>query len=276
MCNSPAGGVLAPPRDLGRPGACRPGSLTATGVRGAGQTPELGSVCLAPIRPGRPVPRLIVAPSSGKMNGEVQLNDQTPSTMVTTTALLNALSAPDNQEIWTQFTGRYRPVLIGFAKGLGLNETDAEDIAQQTLAAFAKDLRDGKYVRGKGRLRSWMLGIARHRAIDRQREMLRRRQWRGDSVLVEAAEERVVEDVWNEAQRATIFQQALEILQTKTRLSPATLEAFQLSVLRGVPTAEVARQCGISESEVYVAKSRVAAKLREIVEQLQDAYDRED
>lgn len=190
--------------------------------------------------------------------------------------MLNALSSPENKAAWDDFVDRYRPILIGFARSLGLQETDAEDVAQQTLAAFSVDLKAGKYVRGRGRLRAWMLGIARHRVIDAQRAQMRRKQWRGDSMLVEAADEQQITGVWEDAQRAVIAERAIELLRTRTRLSPSTLMVFELAILRNVPTAEVARQCNMSESEVYVAKSRAAAKLRELVDELREAFDRED
>lgn len=204
------------------------------------------------------------------------MNEDPPISTVTTTAMLNALTSPDNQAVWDEFVGRYRPVLIGFARTWGLKESDAEDVAQQTLAEFSRDLRAGKYTRGKGRLRAWMIGIARHRMVDVQRQLVKRREWRGDSVLIDAADENHVVDAWEEAQKTAIFQRSLEILRTQTRLNPTTIQAFELTVLRNVPTAEVARQCGISESEVYVAKSRVATKLKDIVEKLRDAYTREE
>lgn len=190
--------------------------------------------------------------------------------------MLDALGVANDQGAWSDFVGRYRPVLIGFGRTWGLRESDAEDVAQQALTEFSRDLRAGKYVRGRGRLRAWLMGIARHCMIDLQRQQVRRKEWRADSVMVESLDDERISAAWDEAQRATILQQALEILRTQTRMSPVTLRAFELAALRGVPTAEVARQCGISEAEVYVAKNRTVAKLREIVEELQDAYTREE
>ena len=54
----------------------------------------------------------------------------------TTTAMLDALHDPENALVWETFDKRYRPILIGFARNLGLSEQDAADIAQETLTRF--------------------------------------------------------------------------------------------------------------------------------------------
>ena len=47
-----------------------------------------------------------------------------------TTALLEALLDPADDEIWQDFDRRYRPILIAFARRLGLPD---EDAAHDTL-----------------------------------------------------------------------------------------------------------------------------------------------
>src|SRR5262249_475580 len=84
----------------------------------------------------------------------------------TTTLLLESLKDPGNQSVWREFDGRYRSIIIGFARNLGLNEEDAHEVAQQTLTEFVRDFSNGKYKRDRGRLRSWIIGIAQHRIAD--------------------------------------------------------------------------------------------------------------
>ena len=50
-----------------------------------------------------------------------------------TTALLEALLDPADDEIWQDFDRRYRPILIAFARRLGLPDEDAADAAHDTL-----------------------------------------------------------------------------------------------------------------------------------------------
>lgn len=58
-------------------------------------------------------------------------------TSITSTSLLAGLMNPDNRTIWRQFVERYRPVILRYARRLGLADEDAQDTAQETLLAFA-------------------------------------------------------------------------------------------------------------------------------------------
>lgn len=82
-----------------------------------------------------------------------------------------------------------------------------------------------------------------------------------------------LESVWDEEQSRHIATQAWTLIATTTRLDERTLRAFELVHLRGMSTSVVAATCGMSEDEVYVAKSRVARKLHQMEAQLREAYD---
>jgi DNA-directed RNA polymerase specialized sigma24 family protein len=91
----------------------------------------------------------------------------------TNTYLLVGLKDSANERVWAEFCARYRPVLLSFARRLGLTEDDAQDAAQETLQAFADGYPPGQYARDKGGLRNWLYGIARN-----QIHLLRRRDER--------------------------------------------------------------------------------------------------
>jgi RNA polymerase sigma-70 factor (ECF subfamily) len=191
----------------------------------------------------------------------------------TSTLLLASLREQSDGPAWEDLLNRYRPVLLGFCWAAGLSPQDAEDVAQDTLAEFVRDYRAGGYKRDKGRLRGWLMGIARHRLIDLQRCAGVRRDWCGESAIADVHDTARLTSMWDEAQRRAVLEQALDLLHTQTHLAEASIRAFELVVLRGVPTAEVARQCGMSEAQVYVAKNRVASRLRELVAELASAYE---
>ena len=65
----------------------------------------------------------------------------------TTTALLEGLFDSDNELAWSHFDARYRPIVIAFARKLGLSESDAGDVAQETILQFLKEYKEGKYDR---------------------------------------------------------------------------------------------------------------------------------
>jgi DNA-directed RNA polymerase specialized sigma24 family protein len=70
-----------------------------------------------------------------------------------------------------------------------------------------------------------------------------------------------------------LLREALEELRTKSRTDPKTVQAFEMLVYHGLAPQVVAEQMGMSTHDVYLAKSRVAAKLREIVLRLEAEYE---
>ena len=62
-------------------------------------------------------------------------------------------------------------------------------------------------------------------------------------------------------------------LREHSRTDPRTIEIFELLMVHGLGTQTVAEQMGVSDHDVYLAKSRVAQRLRKIIERLEAEYD---
>ena len=186
----------------------------------------------------------------------------------TTTRLLDALHDTRNEPAWAHLDARYRPVIIGLARRLGLNTTEAEEVAQQALAEFVRAYREGRYDRGKGRLSSWILGIAHHTILH-----FLRASRSAEPVVSDVADERALRTIWTDERDRAILVRALAMLRDEDALDDRTLLAFDLVALRGVPVAEAAAQSQMSTNQVYVAKSRVVKRLRALVEELTSAFE---
>jgi RNA polymerase sigma factor (sigma-70 family) len=191
---------------------------------------------------------------------------------VTTTQLLDSLQDESNQDVWIGFDARYRPIVEGVARRLGLPQEDAADVAQETLTVFVRDYRRGLYQRGRGRLRTWIMTIARNRAIDLLRARARASPALGDSALINIPSEALTHSAWQEEEERTIFDAAYKELLETTRADPATLRVFELTALQGLSNEGAAAECGMSVEQVRLAKHRIMNRLRETVEQLTDAY----
>ncbi len=90
-------------------------------------------------------------PPRGSGNQGPETPDSTSTE--TSTQLLNALKSPANKTAWRDYVNRYRPVVVRFARRLGLDADQSEDAVQQTLIAFSESYREGRFDRTKGRLR---------------------------------------------------------------------------------------------------------------------------
>lgn len=191
---------------------------------------------------------------------------------VTTTLLLDSLKDVANAPAWEEFDARYRRVIEDFAGSLGLREDDAAEVAQQTLADFAQSYRSGRYERGKGRLHSWIIGIAQNKVADVYRAKARGPGQVSDTAMGDLSDANRLTQLWDDQVRQNILRRALERLQTETNLDAKTIRAFEMVAIRGVTVEAAAAECGMKAADVYVAKHRALSKLRKIVSELTEAY----
>ena len=191
----------------------------------------------------------------------------------TTTALLEGLFDHKNEAAWSQFDARYRPIVVAFARKLGLGESDANDVAQETVFQFLKEYREGKYDRDRGRLRSWIIGIARFRIAGIYRKKGVKREYRGESAMVTMPNEDECSKLWENERRTVILRMALHELRATTKSHDRTMKAFEMVAINQVRVATVANDLEMTQQEVYLAKSRTAKRLRTIIEKLDETYD---
>lgn len=190
----------------------------------------------------------------------------------TTTALLQDLGDPSKQAVWEEFDERYRPVLVGVGLRLGLSREDAADAAQEALLRFVKGYRAGAYDRSRGRLRSWLIGIARNCVRDVHAQRVRRRERHGASQIAELPDERRMTLIWDEQQRRVMLEKALAELRASPRLGAPALQAFEMTALERRSAPDVAAELGLSLNDVYLAKHRCLRRLRSILTELDKAY----
>ncbi|MHC5114474.1 MAG: RNA polymerase sigma factor [Planctomycetota bacterium] len=194
----------------------------------------------------------------------------------TTTALLDDLADPANEAIWETFDARYRPVLVGFARRLGFAAEDAADLAQEALTRFVRSYRDGKYERGRGRLSSWVIGIARNCAVEQFRARAQRPAFRGMSAVEAVPGGEELEAIWRAECDREVLRQAVKALREDTAFEERTVRIFELVVLDERPAGEVAGQLDVTPNDVYLAKHRCLKRLRTLIDTLTAAYERDE
>lgn len=195
-----------------------------------------------------------------------------PKELITTTDLLKGLRQTGDRAAWDQFDQRYRPILLGFLRRAGLDENDAADVAQETITDFLRDYQRDMYDRRQGRLRSWLIGIARYRIADARRRAARRREHRGDSMLEQLPDGVDDDAAWEDEQRRHILALAMRELRDTSKFNPRTIEAFERVALRQEPIERVSVEMGLEPQEIYNAKNRVVERLREIIQRYEAGF----
>lgn len=184
----------------------------------------------------------------------------------TTTQFLSGLRDARNSAVWSEFCGRYRPVLLAFGRRLGLDVHDAQDAAQDALMGFVAAYRKGRYDREKGRLRTWLYAISSHKIRDLQRRRCREKvvsnAGEDTAILERLPDDHSISELWEvEWERAVL---AACIDQVRREVKPASLRVLELCVFQKRSVDEVAADLGMTREAVLKARTRVLSRMREI------------
>lgn len=186
----------------------------------------------------------------------------------TQASLLVRLRDASDGDAWRQFVQVYGPVVYGFARRRGVQDADAADLMQEVLRSMMTSARKLDYDPSKGSFRGWLFTVTRNKLLD-LREKQRRRQGAGGTSVQEMLEQqpaREDESLWDQEFKRHLFSVAAE--QVKVEFEEASWRAFWLSAVDGKKPQEIAAALGISVGAVYIAKSRIQARLKERVAEL--------
>lgn len=189
----------------------------------------------------------------------------------TRVSLLLQLRDGTNHAAWREFLQLYGPVVYGFARKRGLQDADAADLMQDVMRSVSSSIGRLEYDPSRGTFRGWLFTVTRNKVFNFLSARRIRPRSAGDTAtnrLLEAHPEQNdgIDDDWElEFQRRIA---ALAMDRVKSEFQEKTWRAFQLTAVEGIGAAEAGKQVGLSPGAVYVAKSRVLARLKTEVELL--------
>jgi RNA polymerase sigma-70 factor (ECF subfamily) len=175
---------------------------------------------------------------------------------------------------WSQFVDIYAPLIYDFARKKGLQDADAADVTQDVLQAVARALPGLEYDAARGSFRGWLFVITRNRLnnfLTRRHDLTR---GSGDTGAMKRLEEQPApeeERGWEHDYERRLFHWAAE--QVKTTVAESTWQAFWQTAVEGKNPKDVARELGVTLAAVYMAKSRLLARIKELIEQVQGDAD---
>ena len=185
---------------------------------------------------------------------------------LTRASLLFQIRDAQNANAWERFADIYRPIVYGFCRNKGLQAADAEDIAQEVLRTVARAMESFEYDRGKGKFRNWLLTVTRNKLNNFWSRRDRQPRPAGESTLeafIEGEPTPGEQGVWDREYHGRLFAWASD--QVRPMVADATWQAFWRTTIDERDGKEVAESLGMSVGAVYVAKSRVLARLKEAI-----------
>jgi RNA polymerase sigma-70 factor (ECF subfamily) len=194
---------------------------------------------------------------------------------VTRASLIVKLRDPGDETAWSEFVALYEPLVYRLVRKKGLQDADAHDLCQEVFKAVAQAV--DRWEPGRGSFRGWLSRITRNLLINFLTRGRYQPRGSGATSVMEWLDAQPAPDPSASASASAlfeaeyhrrIFQSAAELVRKE--FNPATWQAFWQTAVENRPPSQVALELGLSTGAVYIARSRVLARLRRKVQEFAD------
>jgi RNA polymerase sigma-70 factor (ECF subfamily) len=184
------------------------------------------------------------------------------------TLLLRLQQTPADQAAWAEFVERYGQRIVAWCRRWGLQEADAQDVAQTVLLKVLGAMQAFRYDPTQ-KFRAWLKTVAHHAWQDQVR--VRRLETSGEDMRFDPLQALEVRDDLATRLESAYEQELVEhaLARVRPRVQPPTWEAFRLTAFEGLSGAAVAARLGMRVTSVYKAKSNVQKLLQAEVRDLE-------
>ena len=162
----------------------------------------------------------------------------------------------------------YGPVVYGFARKRGLQDADAADLMQDVMRSVASAIGQLDYDRSRGSFAGWLFTVTRNKIFSFLSARRIRPQAAGDTstnqMINSHPDDSDASAAWELEYQRRLTSLAMD--RIKNEFQETTWSAFKLTAVEGIAAPEAAQKLGLSPGAVYVAKSRVLARLKDEVE----------
>ena len=214
-------------------------------------------------------PTALTAISISLMSDLLHMSDP----LQTRASLIHRLPNAADVVAWDEFVAIYGPLVYRLARRKGLQQSDADDLVQEVLSAVAQSVHSWLQKTDRGKFRAWLFRIARNKTIN----FLTRRKHRpvgtggdiGQQIIEEATTPDDLSAEFEREYRQELFRSASRHIRPV--VSEQTWEAFRLTAIDGCSVTDAANTLKTTAGCIYVARSRVMARLRDWVQKFEES-----
>ena len=160
---------------------------------------------------------------------------------------------------WDEFYLKYAPIVKALAKFKGLDANAADDVCQQVMLQFFKQSKTFKFDPNIAKFRTYFGRIVNAKITNYYRKRGEVSSDEPEEIPVDSEEGNLFMNEWRKA----VLKEAEQEL--KQRVAPETFQAYELYAVQNRPVKKVAEYLDCSENQVYQAKKRCFAMMREIL-----------
>ena len=190
----------------------------------------------------------------------------------TRASLLFRLRDSQDHEAWVEFVEIYEPAIYRQLRKCGLQDADSRELTQELFVAVNRHIATWELAKQRGSFRGWLRRVARNLVINWMKNGQRRMVAIGGPESQSMFDALTAEDgpessEFDRELRRSIFQRASEVVRQEQ--SPKAWQAFWETAMVGKTPTVVSQELGMSTGAVRVAKCRVLARLKEVVNDLE-------
>jgi len=188
-------------------------------------------------------------------------------------SLLLRMRDTQDARAWGEFVEIYEPLVYRMARRHGFQDADARELSQEVLLAVSTAIERWNADPARGSFRAWLFRVARNLMINLLTRQRRHAQGVGDTdfqrlLAQQPAPESEESAYFDLEYRRQLFRWAAE--QVRDEFRTKTWTAFWKTCIEGQAIREVAAELQLSAGAIYVARSRVMARLRKEIERIDD------
>jgi RNA polymerase sigma factor (sigma-70 family) len=186
-------------------------------------------------------------------------------------SLLMRLRGERDERAWSEFLSIYEPLVLRLMRRRGLQDSDAHDATQQVLLRISGAIDRYQPDGAEASFRRWLFRVARNVVVTfMTRQSRQPKPWdeaQFADILQANAANSLESDLFDNEYRQQVLAWAVE--QVRREFRETTWQAFVASAVEGRPIVVVASELNMSVGGIYVARSRIIARLRAKVEEFE-------
>ena len=184
-------------------------------------------------------------------------------------SLLSRLRNWDDQEAWRAFFDTYWKLIYNAAIRAGLNETEAQDVVQETVIGISRKIPEFVYDPAKGSFKTWLMRQTTWRIMGQLRKRLpveassATPRTSGRTTAMERVPDPAMpalESLWDEEWENNLLDAAIR--RVRAKVDAKHLQIYDLCVRKGWSPSKVAQDLRVGTARVYLAKHRVGNLLK--------------
>jgi RNA polymerase sigma-70 factor (ECF subfamily) len=186
-------------------------------------------------------------------------------------SLLLRLRGERDERAWSEFLALYEPLMLRLMRHRGLQDCDARDVTQQVLLRINGAIERYQSDGAEASFRRWLFRVTRNVVVTFLKKRSRQAAAIDDRLIAEMLDATLPDsaesDLFDQEYQQQVLAWATE--QVRREFRETTWRAFVETSINGRAIAEVARELKLSPGSVYVARSRIIARLRAKVEEFE-------